>query len=293
LLGIMLTIGLAGCGNSGASAQENVQTATTESVAVNETATEETSSAEETNVEPVEKKIIVAATGAQTKPFTYIDDEGNLTGHNIDLLNAIFAELPQYELQYEITEVPSIFGGLDSDKFDIGVNNFVANEERKEKYLFSDPFLESEELIIAYKDLDISNVKQLEDLHGFTYVGGAGINHTTVVEKFNDSNPDNAIEINYSDASVDVQFTEVQDGKYDFTLADKAMYYGYYLPVFGLDVQVKTFEPSEKVQVYFLFKQGDEQLVEDVNAAYRKLVEDGTAAEISKKYYGEDLSPVK
>lgn len=276
----LLVLGVTGCGAANTSTSASTE-GNTEQVVENSTN------------DATEKRVVLAATGGQTAPFTYIDENGELTGHNIDLLNAIFERLPQYELQYEITEIPSIFAGLDSDRYDIGVNNFVSNEDRKEKYLFSDPFLASEELVIANNSIDLSNVNSLSDLKDYGFVGGAGINHTIFVEKYNESHPGEEIEISYTDSTVDIQLSEVESGKYDFTLADKAMYYGYYEPIFGLDVQVKTFNPSEEALIYFLFRKEDEQLVADVNAAYRELVEEGIAAEISEKYYGSDLSPAK
>lgn len=49
-------------------------------------------------------KTVVAATGGQPKPFTYVDSKGKLTGHNIELLKAVFKKLPQYKLKIVKTE---------------------------------------------------------------------------------------------------------------------------------------------------------------------------------------------
>jgi len=65
-------------------------------------------------------RVIYAATGGSPRPFTYVDDSGKVVGHNIELVRAVFARLPQYKLEIEVTDFPSIFAGLDADRYQIG-----------------------------------------------------------------------------------------------------------------------------------------------------------------------------
>lgn len=243
------------------------------------------------NADSTEKITVYAATGGAPRPFVYLDDAGNPTGHNIDLIKAIFAKLPQYDLQIQVTEFPSIFAGLDSDKYQIGVNNFGMNEERKEKYIFTDAIFSNERSIVATKGIDLSNVNTLADLAGKKFIGEAGVNQTTVVEKYNEANPDKQIEINYTEADLTVQLQDIQAGKYDFTLIDTPMYYGYFQPEFNLDLSEKVLVSDQHEDSYLIVSKGHEQLAQDINAALKELVEDGTTKEISEKYFGKDYTP--
>lgn len=57
-----------------------------------------------------EKITVVAATSGSPKPFTY-EEDGELTGQNIELIKAVFEKLPQYKLKIVKVEFSSIFLG--------------------------------------------------------------------------------------------------------------------------------------------------------------------------------------
>ncbi len=246
--------------------------------------------------EPVEVRTIYAVTGASPRPFVYYDDDDNLTGQNYELVNAVFEKLPQYELVWEITDFPSIFAGLDSDKYQLGVNNFARNAEREEKYLFTDPIFSNAYIVVANKDVDLPDELSVEDLAGLSFVGQAAVNVTTLIENYNDENPDNPVEINYTEEDLNIQLTDIENGKYDFTIIDKPMYFGFYQPEFGFDLHAISLEGygvGEGMDSFLIVSKTEEneQLVEDINAALREVIEEGTSKEINEKYFGDDYSP--
>lgn len=279
-----LTAGmLAGCGAKAAS----------DSTSVSDT---ENAAEDVAEVSTSDVTTIVAVTGASPRPFTYYDDNNELVGQNIELVNAIFEKLPQYELKWEVTDFPSIFAGLDSDRYQLGVNNFGMNDERKEKYLFSDPIFANQLIIVSGKDVDLPEGEELDyaDLAGLEFVGQAAVNQTTNVENYNDENPDNPITLTYTEEDLANQLQAIQDGKYDFTTIDAPMYYGYYQPEFGLDLKVnylKGYGTEDGLFSYFLVSKGNEQLVADINKALYEVVTEGTSKELNEKYFGGDYTP--
>ena len=260
-------------------------------------ANEEAEAAEESAEAPAgEVKTIVAVTGASPRPFTYYDDNNELVGQNIELVNAIFEKLPQYDLKWEVTDFQSIFAGLDSDRYQLGVNNFGMNDERKEKYLFTDPVFANQLIIVSGKDVDLPEGEVLDysDLAGLEFVGQAAVNQTTNVENYNDANPDNPITLTYTEEDLANQLQAIQDGKYDFTTIDAPMYYGYYQPEFGLDLKVnflKGYGTNDGLFSYFLVSKGNEQLVADINKALYEVVTEGKSKELNEKYFGSDYTP--
>jgi len=247
-------------------------------------------------VEPAEVRKIYAVTGASPRPFIYYGDDTQLTGHNYELVTAIFEKLPQYELVWEVTDFPSIFAGLDSDKYQLGVNNFAKNAEREEKYIFTDPIFSNAYIVVANKDVDLPDQVGVEDLAGLSYVGQVAVNTTTLIENHNDANPDNQITINYTEEDLNIQLADVEAGKYDFTIIDIAMYFGYYQPEFGLDLHtigLDGYGVGEGMDSYLIVSKTEEneQLVEDINKALREVIEEGKSKEINIKYFGEDFSP--
>lgn len=298
--GIMVTTMAAGILAGCAGAESSDSTSNTETSETTE-ATDSNATTDEATTDDTastgEVTTVYAATGAMPKPFTFVDDNNELTGHNIDLIKAVFDRLPQYNLEIEVTDIPSIFAGLDSDRYQIGVNNFAMNEERKEKYLFSDPIFANQYVAIFAKDSDkAGTVDSWDDLAGLTTISQAGINITTALETYNAANPDKAINIEYSEADLVLQIQDVEAGKYDFVLMDKPMF-EYYQKEFNFNVTGAEIsnEVSEDLlpqpYSYLIFSQGNEQLVEDVNQALKEVIEDGTSKEINEKWFGSDYSP--
>ena len=221
------------------------------------------------------KTVIKAATGANAKPYVYVGDDDKPAGYDVDVLNAVFDKLPDYELEYEVTDFGSVLSGLNSGNYQIGVNNFSYNEERGASYLYSYPYDK-----ISYVFVTKKGGKEIKSFE----------------EAWNEKNPDKAINITYSDADTSVFLQHVADGSQDFTIIDLAMYNSY-MEEFNYEVQKNDIPEDEAKMIaensyaYFIFPQDQKDLREQVDKALKELKEDGTLTEISKKWYGQDAAP--
>ena len=72
--------------------------------------------------------------------ISYLDENGELVGFEIDLFKAIDEELPQYDFEYEPSTFDNILIELDTGKIDMIVNECGYNDERAQKYDFSNPY---------------------------------------------------------------------------------------------------------------------------------------------------------
>jgi polar amino acid transport system substrate-binding protein len=243
-------------------------------------------------------RVVYVATSGIPRPYTYVDEAGKLVGHNIELVEAIFARLPQYKLEIEVTDFPSIFAGLDADRYQVGVNNFAMNNERKEKYIFSDPMFKNRYIVAVRADnTDLGNqIKTIADLGGKTTMVSVGTNHATVIENFNKTNPRAPILQQYGETNIPVMLQRVESGQEDFNLIDRPMF-EFYIHEFGLNL--KAIELSNDLSgdllqtpyTYMLINKGNEQLAADINKARREVIADGTSRKICEKYFGSDYSP--
>lgn len=120
----------------------------------------------------------------------------------MDVLNAVFNKLPDYELEYEVTDFGSVLSGLNSGNYQIGVNNFSYNEDRGASYLYSYPYDKISYVFVTKKGG--KEIKSFEDAAGLSFEGGTGISVSNAVEAWNEKNPDKAINITYSDADTSV-----------------------------------------------------------------------------------------
>lgn len=292
VLSSLLALGaLAGCGSSADKAE--VAGAQKAQEATEQTADQAGDTAAESAEATGEVTVIKAATSARPRPFTYVDDDGNLTGQNIELIKAVFDKLPQYELEIEVTEFASIFTGIDAGLYDLGVNNIAKNPDREAKYLFTDPEMVNHYIAVVNKNIDITSITDLTELAGKKYVGAAGNDKTTVIETYNDAHPDQQITIDYTEADVLQTLYDVESGKEDFLIIDAPMYFGYYGPEFNFDVN--TFDLSNVKSAsysYFIVGKENTKLAEDINAALKQVIEEGISTEIDIKFLGEDYSPI-
>ena len=79
--------------------------------------------------EAASKKEIIVATNASPKPFNY-EENGKLTGYEIELVRAIFKDSDKYDVKFEKTEWSGVFAGLDADRYQMAVNNISYTKER-------------------------------------------------------------------------------------------------------------------------------------------------------------------
>ena len=239
-----------------------------------------------------EKQTITVATDSDTAPFTFKKGD-DFKGYDIDLVKAIFKDSDKYEVKFVTTPFDSILTGVDSGRYQIAANDFNYNEERAQKYGFSDPISRSNYAITSAEGTKYTS---LDDLSGKTTEVLPGSNYAQLLENWNHANADKTpITINYASSStgLSTRIQHIQEGKIDFILYDaiSSEYIvkdqGYKLAVNKLkdDIGMKT-DGLE----YLLFsndKQGKE-LKTFVNKRIKELKKDGTLAKLSKEYFGGD-----
>ena len=239
------------------------------------------------------KRKIVAATGGGPRPLVYTDENGVITGHNTELLRAVFEKLPQYELEIvQVDGLASVITGVNSGIYQLGFNNLAKNAEREKLVHYTDPIMVNEYLVVFRKGLEFDPDKDLSQFAGLTYVGGAGNDKTTVIEDFNDAHPDAQIKIEYSSADIVSQLTDVESGRYDIMLIDAPMYNAYYSKEYPLDLQSYSLKGRTSTKyTYYVVGYGDDQLYEDINKALAEVIADGTSTKLCQQFLFGEFTP--
>lgn len=242
---------------------------------------------------------LVVATGASPRPFTFLDDNDELTGYDIEILKLVDEALPDLEFEFQVAEFPALFAGLDSGRFNIVANNLSATEERREKYAFSDPYIEAQFGLALPADSELATATSISDLAGKRTYGEPGLNFTKIIEAYNDANPDAPIQIEYTELDLQSQYTQLATGGVDFIFNDKVVYTGYSE---GLPLDFVQLDGAQLVadfgtnlfSAYAISKQTPEvdRVVEQINGALADLAADGTLTALSEEFFdGLDVSP--
>jgi polar amino acid transport system substrate-binding protein len=296
--GLVVVLGsalLAGCSGS-----SSTSTTTTTTEKVTEESSEETDQETQGDTEADatssggDVTVIKAATGGSPKPYIYVGDDNEVTGYDAEVLKAVFDRLPQYELQFEVTDFGSVFSGLNSSAYQIGVNNFSYNTTRAESYLYSYPYDKISYVFVTRNGDDL--ITSFSEAAGKTMEGNAGVSVTTAVENWNEKNPDQQINFNYTEADTAVTLQHLEDGSVDLAIIDWAMYVAY-VDEYGFDFQYSPVGEEETKMIadntyaYYIFPKDQAELREEVDAVLKELKEDGTLTKISEEFFGSDTAP--
>lgn len=279
-----LALSLAACGSSTSSASGDTTSADT-------TAAEESADTEAADTAEVKK--IKVATGTAPRPYVYVDEDNNPTGYDVEVLKAIFEQLPQYEVEFEVVDRDALFAGLQAGQYQVGVRNLSYSEERAKTYLYSLPYDKISYVFVNAEDA-AEPVTSFETAAGKIIETGTGNSISTAVENWNDAHADLQINLKYTEADMLVQLQNVIDGASDFSIIDTAMYNAY-VEEYGLEgltatplSEEDTREIAESDYAYYLLGQDQTQLREDIDEVLAQLQADGTLTALGQEFQGRD-----
>ena len=224
---------------------------------------------------------LTIATSPDFPPFESLGENGEVFGIEIDILNLICAELG-VELEINQMDFESVLPGIQAGKYDVGVSGISVTPDREENTLFTVPYCLAAQAIVVLKD---SPITCKADLEGKTI----SVQTATTAEEFCMKA---GYTVNAYTANADAQEALIS-GKVDawviddLTAAEMVKLYneehGETLVVLS---EAMTTEPYA-----FALMLGSEDLVDPINEIIKKLVADGTVADIFAKYEAPYTAP--
>jgi L-cystine transport system substrate-binding protein len=222
--------------------------------------------------------VITVGTEGTYKPFSYHNaGTGDLTGFDVDVMNAVADKLG-IRVKYQETQWDAIFAGLDAGRFDVIANQVSINPEREADYDFSTPYTVSPGVVVVTDDKDISSLK---DLAGKTTAQSLTSNWYQVAK-------DNGANVQSVEGWAQA-VTLLKQGRVDATVNDRLTFLDYQKTEQDPSLHVAT-ETGDKAENAFAFRKGSGSLVDRFDQALEELRADGTLAEISRKYFGADVT---
>ena len=249
--------------------------------------TEESSAApEDSATETIE--VTVAVENA-SNPLSFTNNDGELDGYEVDVINAINEVIEGYHLNIESVSAEATQVGLDTGKYVFIGGGLFKNEEREELYLFPEEHT-GVSITEIFKRADDDSIQSLDDLVGKTVhpvTPNGGI--FNLLTAYNNEHPDAPIELQLGESGNFAQrFQALHDGVSDAVVMPSNL--GATDIIEELDLNVSTAE--EPVQVnptYFVLAKGQEAFKIKLDESIRQLKEDGTLAELSEKWYNENM----
>ncbi|MDE0572701.1 transporter substrate-binding domain-containing protein [Demequina sp. B12] len=226
-----------------------------------------------------EAGVIVVGTEGTYRPFTFhADGTGELTGYDVEVSRAVAAVLG-VEIQFEETQWDALLTGLEAGRFDAVANQVGVTPEREEVYEFSAPYTFSNGVVVVRDDYN--EISSWDDIEGKTLAQSLTSAFGTLAKE----SGANIEAIEGWAQSVEL----LNQGRVDATINDKLTWLDYKLETGaeGLKVALETDEGSRSA---FAFAGGDEALAQAVTDALATLEADGTLAELSQQFFGDDVS---
>ncbi|MFB6467484.1 amino acid ABC transporter substrate-binding protein [Cytobacillus sp. Hz8] len=223
-----------------------------------------------------EGKILIGTEGTYP-PFTYHDDNGKLTGFDVDIANEVAKRLG-VKPEYKETQWDAMFAGLDAKRFDMIVNEVGIRPDRQEKYDFSTPYITSKAVLITNKSN--KDIKSFDDLKGKKSAQSLTSNYGDMAKSFGAE----LVGVEGFNQAVEL----LSSNRVEATINDNLTYLDY--------KKKKPDAPIKEVAIHkdasqsgIMFRKGSDTLVAAVNDALADMIDDGTYLKISKKWFGEDV----
>ena len=234
-------------------------------------------SKEKTNT--MDKDTLVLGFDDTFVPMGFKGDDGKYTGFDIELAEEISKKIGK-KIEYQPIDWTMKESELKNGNIDFIWNGFSITEERKKELDFTKAYLKNKQIIITLKGSDI---KTKEDLNGKVV---AAQDQSSAVDAIGDYKANFKELVTFS--TNDEALRDLEAGRCDAVVADEVLS-KYYINLKGAD-NYKVLEDNFGEEEYAVgVRKGDQELIDAWNKAYDELVKDGTASELSKKWFGDDI----
>jgi cystine transport system substrate-binding protein len=226
----------------------------------------------------VEDGTLTVATEGTYRPFTFHDSTGELVGYDVEVAEAVAAELG-LEIEFAETQWDAIFAGLDAGRFDTVANQVSITPERLEDYTFSQPYTVSRGVVVVPEG--DTSVSSFADLDGKTAAQSLTSNWRTLAEE-------SGAQIEPVEGWAQA-VALLEQGRVETTINDSLTVLDHLQehPEDPIEIAAETEETSESA---FVVTPEREALAAAIDGALDTLKEDGTLTELSQKYFGDDVT---
>lgn len=228
-------------------------------------------------------KIKIGTEGAYP-PFNTITADGKLEGFDVDIANALCAQM-KAECEIVTQDWDGMIPALQAKKFDAIIASMSITEERKQKVAFTNKYYTTPLALVALKD------------SALTGTDGDAVKGKTVGAQASTTQANYAQDV-YAKAGADVKLyptqeeavTDLVNGRLDAVLSDKFVLVDWMKNGSAKDCckmigDVKGTETEAGIAL----RKEDNELREKFNAAIDAIVADGTYKKIQAKYFDFDI----
>lgn len=218
---------------------------------------------------------VVIATDATWPPMEYVDENKNLVGFDIDLINEI-AKAANFQVEIKNTAWDGIFAGLAAGDYQAIGSSVTITDERKQTMDFSEPYVNAGQVLVVKKST--AGVSSLADLVGKNV--GAQIGTTGAIEIGKVA----GVTLKTYD-EVGLAFQDLVNGNIDGVVADSPIAANFALQnATYKDALMIVGQPFTDEYLGFAVKKGDAATLKLLNDGLAKVKSSGKLDELIAKW---------
>ncbi len=220
---------------------------------------------------------MVVAMSGEFRPFSYFEDN-KLTGFDYDIAVAIAKEMG-LDLETKTGAFDTLIQGVQSNRYDVLIASMTPTEDRDKTVDFTDSYYTSGATMFVRNDSDCEDPTQMDS-------PDVGVASATTYESYL-KKQDWVGDIRTFSSDV-TALQDLASGRLDGAMTDRLVGL-YQIDQAGRDLRTCG-DPLYTEEPAFAVKEGNAELVKELNDALAAIKEDGTYADISKKWFGQDIS---
>ncbi len=207
-------------------------------------------------------------------------ENGEVTGFDIDIAKAVGEKLG-VEIEFVYIDWDAKVLELEAGNIDMIWNGLTITEDRKKEILFSKPYFNNRIVVLTLKDSPINSINDLSDKNVGVELQSSGQSALEASEVFGSINE----MVKYT--TITEAVLDLKAGGIDAIVADEIF------ARYAVSKEADAYKIPEDVfnsENYGIgFRLEDVALRDKIDEIIDGLAEDGTALEISLKWFGEDL----
>ena len=220
-----------------------------------------------------EKSEYVFATDATWPPFEYIDEAGNLTGFEVELVPMIGEAVGK---TFVVQNIPwdTIFAGLANGQYDGVASGVTVTEERKQTMDFSMPIASQGQVVVVITGSDIQSA---DDLTGKSVGVQIGTTGDFALDDYDVNRRQ------YDDIGLAIQ--DMINGNLDACVCDSIIASDFVLANENYAGMLRVAgEPFTDEEIAIAVKKGNTELLDLVNQGLQAMMDDGSFDALKAKW---------
>lgn len=229
-----------------------------------------------------EPKKMVIGLDDNFAPIGFRDENNNIVGYDIDLAKEA-CKRAGLEVEFKPIDWASKEAEIKSKRIDAIWNCFTVNEERKQTYTLSEPYMNNAQLVVVP---ETSPIQTIADLKGKVLAVQDDSTGSYIMDKNDELRNSLADYRKYPDFAA--VYLDMDAQRVDAMIVD-AVLARYYMKLNPGKYRALDENMGDEV-VAVAFRKDDKEFCDKINKALAEMKKDGTTKKISEKWMGVDIT---